>query len=59
MQEEVPLPRYVVKHVPTLTMENGLQLHSWVIGLPFFTVPVIEQEKRQSRKRRLASLATN
>jgi hypothetical protein len=39
--------RYVVKNVPTLTMENGLALHSWVIGLPFFTVRVIEQEEAE------------
>jgi hypothetical protein len=45
MSTEVTSSRHVLKHVPTLTMENGLTLHSWVIGLPFFTVRTNEQDK--------------
>jgi hypothetical protein len=37
MQHEVNSPTGV-KYVRTLTMENGLALHSWLIGLPFFGV---------------------
>ena len=44
MVVDVNSPRYVVKHVPTMTLENGLTFHSWVIGLPFFTVRVTEQD---------------
>ena len=38
MVVDVSSPRDVRKHVSTLTMENGLALHSWVIGLPYFVV---------------------
>jgi hypothetical protein len=43
--KEIIAPPPDVKHVPTLTLENGIAFHSWVIGLPFFTVRTSEQER--------------
>jgi hypothetical protein len=35
--------------VRTVTLENGITFHSWVIGLPFFDVRVNAQEEAKPK----------
>jgi hypothetical protein len=49
MQQETNSPTDV-KYVRTLTMENGLALHSWIIGLPFFGVDESSPEEATEPK---------